>query len=78
MSDLFKERGDDDSYELLTSREREVLQLVAEGKSNEDVANLSNLSVYTSATHRAHILQKLGSQTVPDLILYAVREGIIN
>jgi len=73
-----KERGDDDSYDLLTSREREILQLVAEGKSNKDVANLLNLSVYTVETHRAHILQKLGLHTVPDLILYAVRKGIIN
>jgi DNA-binding NarL/FixJ family response regulator len=73
-----KERGDDDTYELLTSREREILQLVAEGKSNKDVANLLNLSVYTVETHRAHILQKLGLHTVPDLILYAVRKGIIS
>ena len=73
-----KERGDEDSYDLLTSREREILQLVAEGKSNKDVANLLNLSVYTVETHRAHILQKLGLHTVPDLILYAVRKGIIN
>ncbi len=73
-----KERGDEDSYDLLTSREREILQLVAEGKSNKDVANLLNLSVYTVETHRAHILQKLGLHTVPDLILYAVRKGIIS
>ncbi len=73
-----KERGDEDSYDLLTPREREILQLVAEGKSNKDVANLLNLSVYTVETHRAHILQKLGLHTVPDLILYAVRKGIIN
>jgi DNA-binding NarL/FixJ family response regulator len=51
---------------------------VAEGKSNKDVANLLNLSVYTVETHRAHILQKLGLHTVPDLILYAVRKGIIS
>ncbi len=73
-----KDRGSDDSYELLTSREREILQLVAEGKSNKDVANLLNLSVYTVETHRAHILRKLGLHTVPDLILYAVRKGIID
>ncbi len=73
-----KERGDEDSYDLLSTREREILQLLAEGKSNKDVANLLNLSVYTVETHRAHILQKLGLHTVPDLILYAVRKGIIN
>jgi DNA-binding NarL/FixJ family response regulator len=71
------ERGEDDSYELLTSREREILQLVAEGQSNKDVAALLNLSLYTVETHRAHILQKLGLHTIPDLILYAVRKGII-
>ncbi len=73
-----KELGDEDSFDLLTPREREILQLVAEGQSNKDVANLLNLSVYTVETHRAHILQKLGLHTVPDLILYAVRKGIIN
>lgn len=72
-----QERGEEDSYELLTTREREILQLLAEGKSNKDVANLLNLSLYTAETHRAHILQKLGLHTVPDLILYAVRKGIV-
>lgn len=65
-----------DSYELLTGREREILQLLAEGRSNKDVANLLNLSLYTVETHRSHILQKLGLHTIPDLILYAVRKGI--
>jgi two-component system response regulator NreC len=69
--------GVEDTYELLTPREREVLQLVAEGKSNKDVANLLNLSLYTVETHRTHILQKLNLHSVPDLILYAVRKGII-
>ena len=73
-----QQRGEEDSYELLTSREREILQFVAEGKSNKDVANLLNLSLYTVETHRAHILQKLGLHTVPDLILYAVRKGIVS
>jgi DNA-binding NarL/FixJ family response regulator len=72
-----QERDEEDSYELLTTREREILQLLAEGKSNKDVANLLNISLYTVETHRAHILQKLGLHTVPDLILYAVRKGII-
>ena len=72
-----QQRGEEDSYELLTTRERELLQLLAEGKSNKDVANLLNVSVYTVETHRAHILQKLGLHTVPDLILYAVRKGVI-
>jgi DNA-binding NarL/FixJ family response regulator len=70
--------GAEDSYELLTNREREVLQLVAEGQSNKDVANLLNLSLYTVETHRTHILQKLNLHSVPELILYAVRKGIIS
>jgi len=72
------EQGAEDSYELLTPREREVLQLVAEGKSNKEVANLLNLSLYTVETHRTHILQKLNLHSVPELILYAVRKGIIS
>src|SRR6202046_4937611 len=59
----------EDSYELLTTREREVLQLVAEGKSNKEVANFLNLSLYTVETHRTHILQKLNLHSVPELIL---------
>jgi two-component system response regulator NreC len=72
------EAGAEDSYELLTTREREVLQLVAEGNSNKDVANMLNLSLYTVETHRTHILQKLNLHSVPELILYAVRKGIIS
>jgi len=72
-----RKKGQEDSYELLTGREREILQLLAEGKSNKDVASMLNLSLYTVETHRAHILQKLGLHTVPELILYAVRKGII-
>lgn len=68
----------EDTYDLLTNREREVLQLVAEGKSNKEVANLLNLSLYTVETHRTHILQKLNLHSVPELILYAVRKGIIS
>jgi DNA-binding NarL/FixJ family response regulator len=70
-------RGAEDTYELLTNREREVLQLLAEGRTNKEVANMLNLSLYTVETHRAHILQKLNLHSVPELILYAVRKGII-
>ncbi len=70
--------GADDTYELLTAREREVLQLVAEGRSNKEVASLLRLSLYTVETHRTHILQKLNLHSVPELILYAVRKGIIS
>ena len=73
-----KRSGAEDAYDLLTPREREVLQLVAEGKSNKEVANLLNLSVYTVETHRANIMQKLSLKGVPELTLYAVRKGIIS
>jgi RNA polymerase sigma factor (sigma-70 family) len=70
--------GAEDSYELLSPREREVLQLVAEGKSSKEIANLLNLSVYTVETHRAKLMQKLNLRSVPEVILYAVRKGIIS
>jgi two-component system response regulator NreC len=70
--------GAEDIYDLLTSREREILQLIAEGKSNKDVANLLNLSVYTVETHRSNIMEKLNLRGIPELILYAVRKGIIS
>lgn len=73
-----RQRGLEDSYELLSDREREVLQMVAEGRSNKEVANLLNISLTTVETHRAHILQKLDIHSIPELILYAVRKGIIS
>lgn len=73
-----RSKGFDDSYDLLTSREREILQLVAEGRTNKEIANLLNISPYTIDTHRTHILQKLNLHSAPELILYAVRKGIIS
>jgi two-component system response regulator NreC len=72
-----EQRGLEDSYDLLTDREREVLQLAAEGKPNKEIAGTLSISLTTVETHRTHILQKLGLHTVPELILYAVRKGII-
>ena len=72
-----RHRSLEDSYDLLTDREREILQLIAEGRTNKEVANLLNISLTTAETHRTHILQKLNLHSVPDLILYAVRKGII-
>ncbi|MGC4054687.1 MAG: response regulator transcription factor [Paludibaculum sp.] len=72
-----RKTGAEDSYELLSPREREILQLVAEGKSSKDVANLLNLSVYTVETHRANLMKKLNLKSMPELILYAVRKGVI-
>lgn len=73
-----RQRGGEDSYDLLSPREREILQLVAEGKVNKEIASLLNLSLYTVETHRTHILQKLNLHSIPELILYAVRKGIIS
>ena len=73
-----RDRGVEDSYELLTTREREVLQLLAEGKNNKDVAALLNLSLYTVETHRSNIFQKLNFHSGAELILYAIRKGVIS
>jgi DNA-binding NarL/FixJ family response regulator len=70
--------GTEDAYDLLTTREREVLQLIVEGKSNKDIANLLNLSVYTVESHRSNLMEKLNVRGLPELILYAVRKGIIS
>ena len=75
---LLGRKGEEDTYDLLTDREREVLQMVAEGKTNKEIANSLSLSLYTVDTHRTHILQKLNLHSVPELILYAVRKGIIS
>jgi len=73
-----QDREMEDTYELLTAREREILQLVAEGKSNKDVANMLKLSPYTVETHRSNILEKLNLHSVPELVLYAVRKRVIS
>ena len=72
-----QERKIEDSYDLLTTREREVLQLLAEGKGNKEVANVLNLSLYTVETHRSNIFQKLNLHSGAELILYAIRKGVI-
>ena len=73
-----RERGVEDSYELLTSREREVLQLIAEGKTTKEIASALSLSAYTVDTHRANIMRKLNVNSLAELILYAMRKGIIH
>jgi DNA-binding NarL/FixJ family response regulator len=72
-----KTRGVEDTYELLTSREREVLQLLVEGKSNKEIAASLSLSSYTVETHRRNLQEKLNLHSFAELILYAVRKGII-
>lgn len=71
-------RGAEDSYDLLTSREREILQLLAEQKSNKEIASALNLSPYTVETHRRNLQEKLNLHSLAELILYAVRKGIIS
>jgi DNA-binding NarL/FixJ family response regulator len=71
-------RGVEDSYELLTAREREILQALAEGKSNKDIAASLNLSLFTVETHRRNLQEKLNLHSLAELILYAVRKGIIS
>jgi len=74
---LMRNRGVQDSYDLLTEREREILQLLAEGKSNKEAAAVLNLSPYTIETHRNNLMQKLGLHNTAEIVLYAVRKGII-
>lgn len=73
-----RQKGLQDSYELLTEREREVLQLIAEGKSNKEVATILDLSVYTVETHRTNLMQKLNLHNTAEIVLYAVRKKIIS
>ncbi|MGD0512607.1 MAG: response regulator transcription factor [Terriglobales bacterium] len=61
----------------LTSREREVIQLLAEGKSSKEVACVLNLSTKTAETHRSNIMRKLGFHSIRDLVVYAVKNNII-
>jgi two-component system response regulator NreC len=72
-----REKEVEDSYDLLTPREREILQLLAEGKTNKEAASVLGVSPHTIETHRGNILEKLNLHSVPELILYAVRKGII-
>ena len=72
-----QDRGLQDSYDLLTGREREVLQLLAEGKSNKEVATILDLSTYTVETHRTNLMHKLNLHNTAEIVLYAVRKKII-
>lgn len=73
-----KKRDSADAAEnAVSSREKEILQLLAEGNSNKDISDLLNLSIKTVETHRAHIMRKLGFRNITDLVLYAVRNHII-
>ena len=71
------EKKEDPATEVLTSREREVIQLLAEGKTSKEVAVALRLSVKTAETHRTNLMRKLGLHSVADLTRYAVRNGIV-
>jgi DNA-binding NarL/FixJ family response regulator len=72
------EKGIVDRFESLSEREREVFQLIAEGHSNKEIADLLCVSPATVETHRAHVLQKLDVHNTAELVLYAVRRGVIS
>lgn len=72
------EKGLGDRYDLLSEREREIFQLVAEGRSNKEIANILSVSPSTIETHRAHILGKLDIHNIAELVMYAVRRGVIS
>jgi two-component system, NarL family, response regulator NreC len=67
-----------DPIDLLSSREREVLQMLAEGKTNKEIAAILNLSVYTVDAHRGRIMEKLNLHSINELVRFAVRNGLID
>jgi len=71
-------QGVEDRYDTLTARERELLQLVAELRSTKDIAAMLGISPHTVDTHRGHLMQKLNLHSIPELVLYAVRRGVIS
>jgi DNA-binding NarL/FixJ family response regulator len=73
-----RRRGAEDSYDLLSIREKEILQLLVEGKANREIAEMLHISVSTVETHRNNVFQKLGIHNLPELILYAVRKGLVS
>jgi two-component system, NarL family, response regulator NreC len=73
-----RQQGVEDPYELLTARERELLQLIVELKSTKDIAGLLGISPRTIDTHRGNLMQKLNVHSIPELILYAMRKGLIS
>ncbi|MBI4478289.1 MAG: response regulator transcription factor [Acidobacteria bacterium] len=72
------DKGIVDRYDSLSEREREIFQLIAEGHSNKEIADLLSVSPATVETHRAHILQKLDLHNTAEIVLYAVRRGVIS
>ncbi|MDQ2776750.1 MAG: response regulator transcription factor [Acidobacteriota bacterium] len=73
-----RQQGVEDPYDLLTARERELLQLIAELKPSKEIAGLLGVSPHTVDTHRGNLMQKLNIHSIPEAILYAVRKGVIS
>jgi DNA-binding NarL/FixJ family response regulator len=71
------ERGQEDSYDSLSERERQVLKLIAEGKTNKEIAQALFLAVKTVQAHRANLMRKLGMHDRTELVKYAIRKGIV-
>jgi DNA-binding NarL/FixJ family response regulator len=71
------DKGVTDRYQSLSEREREIFQLIAEGKTNKEIASLLSISPSTVETHRAHIMEKLDLHSAAEIVLYAVRRGVI-
>lgn len=74
---VLKQEGLSDSFELLTGREKEVLQLLAEGKTNKEVAAVLDVSLYTVESHRTNLMQKLNLHNTAEIVLYAVRKNLV-
>ena len=74
---VLKQEGLSDSFELLTTLEKEVLQLLAEGKSNKEAAYILNVSLYTVESHRTNLMQKLNLHNTAEIVLYAVRKNLV-
>lgn len=75
---LNEAHGPDDRFERLTDRERHIYQLLAEGNSNKEIAGLLGLSLHTVETHRSRIMEKLELHSAAELVLSAVRRGIVS
>jgi DNA-binding NarL/FixJ family response regulator len=73
-----RRRGVEDSYDLLSLREKEIVRLLVDGKTNREIAVLIHVSVATVETHRNNVFQKLNVHNLAELILYAVRKGLVS
>jgi DNA-binding NarL/FixJ family response regulator len=74
---VLKQEGLSDTFELLTPREKEVLQLLAEGKSNKEASAILDVSLYTVESHRTNLMQKLDLHNTAEIVLYAVRKNLV-